>query len=394
MGFYLGKHLVSAEDFDYWTLEEIFKTAELAEVMTGDRYGREGITQILRDETAKPQKALIYTPNDPSLRTAIGSLNAVRMCGGMADTYQGLFSPFSKKVANPSGPKGESLFSIVRTAVILGYDIIFIRNDQIREENTFRNIADLCEQIKLPISIISMGEGDIEHPLQMLADLATIREAKKQELLNGTLNIAFVGDVEDSRTFHSLAFGLAHYGGNLYLLSPPNNVFPEKIWERVASFNQKAILQKGYPRSTLLPHDVLQEGKGGLKRCCVRDPMEVAGEIDVWVFSRFQKNLKDLDKKTLALREKEYQLYSANDALRQTMKKDAIVIHPLPHGIEFPDELDLDIDPRFRHWRGVEKGLWTKIGLLKECFNKNYSLLAFWNQVRHKSKAEAFSRVK
>jgi aspartate carbamoyltransferase catalytic subunit len=45
------------------------------------------------------------------------------------------------------------------------------------------------------------------------------------------------------------------------------------------------------------------------------------------------------------------------------MKKDAIIMHPLPHTEEIAPEVDLD--PRAAYFRQAENGLYVRMALLK-----------------------------
>ena len=159
MSFYKGKHVISSEDFDHYLLENIFQTADLLESMEQDAAGRWELRKVLRkrfdeyawwdpDETAddsKPITALIHTINAASLRTAPGSWQAIRMLGGESVYYHGVLSPFmtARSLKGSVGAKKESLFSIVRTAHELGFEMVLLRSDSIKEEGTFQRVADL-----------------------------------------------------------------------------------------------------------------------------------------------------------------------------------------------------------------------------------------------------------
>jgi aspartate carbamoyltransferase catalytic subunit len=67
------------------------------------------------------------------------------------------------------------------------------------------------------VPIINAGTGSEEHPTQAFIDLYTIRKEKGN--IDG-LRIALVGDLRYGRTVHSLAYALALYNVELYLVSP------------------------------------------------------------------------------------------------------------------------------------------------------------------------------
>ncbi|GEM_PF-6366424 len=399
MGFYLDKHVVSAEHFDYNFLEELFKTADLIESMHKDPAGRWELRKVLRrrydeyvwwdpDETqddSEPFTALIHTIDAPSLRTAPGSWQAMRILGGDAIYYQASgISPFMAARARDGGvgAKKERLFSIAHTAHELKFDTLLLRSDNVKEEGTFRRLADSCEKAGIPISIVSMGEGNFEHPLQMLASLALIRELKGDKLRGGKLKIALIGDVESSRVFHSLPFGLAHYGATIYFVSPEGNVFPEHIWERVQRLNEEVVREKK-PRDAVSTFSIADTGV--LRGQSVHDPFEIIGDIDVCVFSRLQENLKhEKTRRDMQRLQKEFKRMHASPELRAAMPKETLVSHALPSGEEFDEELHFGVDKRFQHWREVEKGLYTKAAVFMYLMKPHYtlSLNYYWNKAK------------
>ncbi len=67
------------------------------------------------------------------------------------------------------------------------------------------------------VPIINAGTGAEEHPTQAFIDLYTMRKEKGK--IDG-LKIALMGDLRYGRTVHSLAYALALFNIELYLISP------------------------------------------------------------------------------------------------------------------------------------------------------------------------------
>ncbi len=67
------------------------------------------------------------------------------------------------------------------------------------------------------VPIINGGTGAEEHPTQAFIDLYTMRREKGS--IDG-LKVALVGDLRYGRTVHSLAYALAMYNIELFLVSP------------------------------------------------------------------------------------------------------------------------------------------------------------------------------
>lgn len=397
MSFYKGRHILSGSDFDYHLLENIFKLAEVIEAMEMDRHGREELSCVLNPIDRKTgrrlgeqKKVLIYSPNAPSLRTAVGSEVAVQLLGGQVNRFQGMFSPFTTEVV---GPKGESLLSVVRTAIAFGYDMIIVRNDNIRAEtDSFHVLVDKIEtlQLKRPFFFLSAGEGYLHHPLQMLTDLSVLREFKREQLMSGSLRLGLVGDVERSRVFRSLVPAMAYYGGTIYSIAPEGMLFPEDVWEEAVRINNEMMLLRSGTESRYRdPIAICTEGRQKLRRVDIRDPFEVASEVDAWIFARLQKNLRADDSPDyLAGIEAQYPRYCMRPELAQAIRNDAIITHSLPDAGQFPEKYHLGEDPRFVQWRGVEKSKYTKAAVIAENCAPNNALIVHWNRARNVSERE------
>lgn len=105
--------------------------------------------------------------------------------------------------------KGESYIDTIKT--LAGYaDAMVIRHPK---EGSARFAADFIDN-----PVINGGDGANQHPTQTLIDLFAIRKGKGRI---GGLNVTLLGDLKYARTMRSLVYGLAMFGANITMVSPP-----------------------------------------------------------------------------------------------------------------------------------------------------------------------------
>lgn len=338
LSFYKGRHLISASDLDFLTKQQIFSETLEIKRLYENADGKKALKRILRKDGQPLRFLLLFW--EASTRTVLSFQRAISILGGHHETIYdaGKFS---------SAAKGETIRSTIR---ILGpaYDCIIMRHDCKEDPEALKTAVDTCGEYGLETSIINAGDGKGEHPTQMLLDLFTVWELRRKEFENGELNYAFVGDLRDSRTIHSCLFGLQDYGAKkIYLISSINNNLPEWLTEKVFLPMEKVI-----------------------------DICPVASEVNVWYFTRYQRGRKGdkCDCKTVTKREIKYaENYGVTDMLLSLMKKNAIVLHPLPHGPEYPLRVDVK-DARFIHYNQADNGFYVRMALLKLLFARDVDL--------------------
>jgi len=229
---------------------------------------------------------------EPSTRTRLSFESAMKRLGGMVIGF-----------AEPgvtSAAKGESLSDSVR--IIEGYcDIIVLRHYL---EGSAQLAADVVE-----IPVINAGDGANQHPTQTFLDLYTIQKTK------GTLEgliIGFLGDLKYGRTVHSLAHALAHFGAEMYFISPP---------------------------SLRMPRDRMEALKDRKVKCHESESlMGISKRLDVIYCTRIQKE-RFADPVEF---EKVRGVYRLSKAMLEEfgIKNDLKVLHPLPRVDEMDESLD------------------------------------------------------
>ncbi len=201
--------------------------------------------------------------------------------------------------------------------------------------------AKLAEFATVPVI---NGLSDLEHPCQILADLLTIHEEKRD--FKG-LKIAYIGD--GNNVAHSLMIGCAKLGMNVSVASPKGYAPDQKI---AAAAYQEA------------------ENHGGILEITT-DPEKAAHQADilytdVWVSMGQDKEQEE--------RLKVFKPYQINKALLSKAKNDSIVLHCLPahRGLEITGEV-MDGE-RSRIFQQAENRLHTQKALLCSLI-KNVSML-------------------
>lgn len=300
------KHILSAKQFaDRPLLEELFRTA--AGMEKRDAEGK------LSAECAGKIAATIFY--EPSTRTRFSFETAMYKLGGNVISAESA-SEFS------SAKKGETLEDTAR--VVGGYvNAIVVRHP---EAGAAERMASTS-----PVPVVNAGDGSKEHPTQALLDLYTIQ--KELGRLDD-LVITFIGDLKYSRTVHSTVYLLPLFRNvRVYCVTPPQLRLPE---EYVAYL-------KG--------HNVPIEESPSVKA--------VAGKTDVLSITRVQKERFPSEAEYNKLKDS----YTIDSTVLSVLKKEAIIMHPLPRVNEIAKEVDDDV--RAAYFRQTKNGVYVRMALLR-----------------------------
>ena len=303
--------VIRAQLFSKNTVEAIFKTAKEMEQMYSS-----GLcpTNLLCGKTLV---SLFY---EPSTRTRLSFESAMIRLGGKVIGTENA-GEFSSKA------KGESLEDTIR--VIGGYgDIIVLRYYK-------KGGAERAQKIS-SIPIINAGDGPGQHPTQALLDLYTIKKSFNK--IDG-LNIALVGDLLNGRTVRSLCYFLAkHYPNNhIYLVSPEKVKMATDITNYLRKY--KVNFEETNDLASILPKvDVVYQTRVQAERLI--NEKELYKEVQI-------------ESKKLIINTRSLRL----------MKKNAIIMHPLPRITEI--SYAVDKDPRALYFQQAQNGLYIRMALLK-----------------------------
>uniref|UniRef100_A0A7S0RLQ6 aspartate carbamoyltransferase n=1 Tax=Pyramimonas obovata TaxID=1411642 RepID=A0A7S0RLQ6_9CHLO len=306
------KNCVEAQQFNREMLDELFDIARKCEsVKPGTPESKELEGYIM--------STLFY---EPSTRTRLSFESAMRKMGGSVLTTEsaGEFS---------SAAKGETLEDSMR--VIEGYaDIIVLRH--------FNAGSAKKAAAAIDAPLINAGDGPGQHPTQALLDAYTIqRELGRLD----NVRVGMVGDLANGRTVRSLTYLLAkNYNDVEFVFVAPPVV---KMGDDVKEFLDRT----------------------GVKWTEVYDLKEVAADVDVLYQTRIQQErFKDRPEEYEQARGK----YIIDQSIMDVMRKDSIVMHPLPRLDEITEEVDAD--PRAAYFRQAKNGLFVRMALVKVLLGK------------------------
>jgi aspartate carbamoyltransferase catalytic subunit len=304
-----NQSIISAKQFSRESVEELINLSLKIEANKKD------YEQSMR---GKVMAVLFF---EPSTRTRLSFESAMLRLGG---SVLGFPSDETSSVK-----KGETLADTIRT--VSNYaDIIVIRHKN-------DGAAKLAQKFS-SVPIINAGSGAQEHPTQGLLDCLTIKDLK------GTLddlNVGLIGDLKYGRTVHSLAIFLSYFKTRMYFISPEQLSMQYRI------------------------NDFLMHNQAQFKE--TRRFQQTLDILDVVYMTRIQKErFSDIEEYN-----KVKDAYILTKEELKFMKKDAIILHPLPRVNEI--SADVDDDPRAKYFQQTNYGLMMRKALIGSILEKNYS---------------------
>jgi len=299
-------HVVESQQFTVPLLQELFERSRGMEKVVA-----RGGTQDYRDRI---MATLFY---EPSTRTRLSFEAAMHRLGGQVLSTEHARAFSSEMV-------GEQLEDTIR--IIAGIaDVIVLRHTE--QDGATRAAA------VSPVPVVNAGDGNGgQHPTQALLDLYTIW--RERGSLDG-LSIAMVGELDRGRTVRSLAYLLSKYERvKIHFVSPPEVQMEPDILEHLDR------------------HGTWHEQEPDLARV-------IAG-VDVLYLTRIKPD-RVRERASLAR-------YHADAATVHRMKKDAMILHPLPRTVELDPAVDRD--PRARYFQQATNGLFVRMALLTMLFDE------------------------
>ncbi len=208
--------------------------------------------------------------------------------------------------------RGESLSDFCRTAEC------YVNCLVVRSANSSL-ITEINNIIQIPV--INAGNGLTEHPTQALADFSVIQK-NVGSLKN--LKISMIGCLRNSRCANSLALLLAPFQPRILMVCPKELALNQEY--QSLAVKRGAVFQHSTSLADAFDDDVVYFTGGTL----------LEDFSDISEYERYHEWFKFPS---------EFFQMSAH----------AIVLHPLPRGLELPKELDSD--PRLRIFEQVRHGL-------------------------------------
>lgn len=297
------RHILTSKQFSRSDLDYIMSEARKMDDILAKWGSRMFDTKIMA--------TLFY---EPSTRTRLSFESAMHRLGGHVIS--------ETDVTFSSQSKWEILADTIR--IISGYaDVIAIRSKNVGD-------ARLASEYS-SVPVINAWDGAGEHPTQSLLDLYTISKEFPGIFENKPLSVTFVGDLRYGRTVHSLSLLLRNFPNvTLSFVAPEHLNLPEE-----------------YQRDTDMFHDSL--------------PTELLASSDVIYMTRVQKERFGDIESYNAVKD----LFVFDEITVNKMKKDAILMHPLPR----VNEITLGVDslPQARYFQQAQNGVPVRMALVKYC---------------------------
>ena len=319
------KHVMLSHQFSIQLLEELFDIADHVKEMTRKPNGIEFLKSLLCHK-----KAMLYF-TQPSTRTFLSFLTACQMVG--MDTGEVRDPSLSSEYKGESQEDGVRVFSSY-------FDMIIMRDPK---PGFCEYMAYLLDNTGRSVPIMNGGSGKDQHPTQALLDLYTMHRSFQEYGGIRKKRYAFVGDLLRGRAVRSSVMLLSQY----------------------KEVEMDFIAPSSFQIATDLEEYLLSQ--------CVKinktDNLEsVISKIDCIYMTRIQDEY-DLSGESNLI---DYSQYSLTPDNVNRMKKDSIILHPLPRRHEISPEVDAD--PRAMYWRQLRNGVYIRAALLLYVFNVAHRL--------------------
>ncbi len=316
------RHVVTVRDFTPSFLESVFRSAAASKSQHAGR-GRGARVRWSPHWNALRDHVMISLFYEASTRTRHSFEAAMARLGGKVITTENA-AEFSSAI------KGETLEDSIR--IESGYgDVIVLRH---KEKGAAARAAAVSD-----VPVINAGDGDGEHPTQALLDLFTIAERFPGRR---DLRVTFVGDLLKGRTVHSLAWLAAMlegtssgFAGRVNFVAPEFMQIPEPVEGLVRNSGLPVALYDGLSPSLIADSDVIYMTRTQSER----HDVEIGGDS-----------------------------YALTESLAESLRADAIVLHPLPRNRELPEAIDRL--PQARYFEQARNGLFVRMAVLLWVFGE------------------------
>lgn len=310
------KHILQSSQFDREWLEYLICLTN--EVRKFNR-SKEGLLYLA---SLLPHRRIMLYFTQPSTRTFLSFHSACQILGAKVSEV--------RDASISSEKKGESIEDSLRT--FSSYvDMIIMRSPV---AGLCNRIASLLDETPRGIPIINAGSGPDEHPTQALLDVYTLsRSFLDCGGIDGK-HICFVGDLKRGRTVRSLAMMLTRFEKmKITFVSPPEFAIAEDLRQVLRASGSVEFEETSQMKQVLGDADAVYMTR-------LQDEYDIHSEsLDV-DYSKFYLRFEDLN----------------------LLKKEAVILHPMPRRAELDPAIDFD--PRARYWRQERNGMWIRVALI------------------------------
>jgi aspartate carbamoyltransferase catalytic subunit len=317
-----------SQQFNRKLLDQLFALATKIRTIAKSKEGLDWLQSLLSHK-----RAMLYFIQ-PSTRTFLSFQSACQILGMKVSEI--------RSTSTSSEAKGESLEDTVRT--FSSYtDLLIMRHF---EEGFAEKTAWLLNKTKRPVPVINGGSGKDQHPTQALLDLYTLNWAFNDKGGIDNKTIAMIGDLKRGRTVRSLTYLLKNYKNIKFVYVSPDYL---KIGEDIKQFLKKHRMK--YTESDNLSKSI--KGVDAIYMTRIQDEYDINHES------------KDID----------YSKFHLKKEHLKHIKKNAIIMHPLPRRDEI--ESAIDDDPRAMYWRQERNGMWMRAAVIAHIFRIENSIMYY-----------------
>lgn len=300
-------------------LKALFDLANKIRKVAKEKGGLDWLQTLLSHK-----RAMLYFVQ-PSTRTFVSFQSACYILGMKVSEI--------RSTSTSSELKGESPEDTIRTFSSYA-DLIIMRHF---EEGMAEKSAWLLNKTRRPISVINGGSGKDQHPTQALLDLYTLDLSFKDKGGIDNKTIVMVGDLKRGRTVRSLSYLLHNYKNVKIVYVSPDYL---KIGDDVKLFLKR----------NKIPY---KESNEMIKFLPEADAVYMTRIQDEYDINNESKNI-------------DYSKYHLKKEHMKLMKKNAIIMHPLPRRQEI--DIAVDNDHRAMYWRQERNGMWIRTALIAYLF--------------------------
>jgi aspartate carbamoyltransferase catalytic subunit len=312
-------HIIDPRIFERGLLDELCELATRVRTLAKSDEGARALRDLL-----PTRRAMLYF-TQPSTRTFLSFNNACHILGMRTSEI--------RDPATSSEVKGESFEDSIRT--FSSYvDVIIMRT---REPGRAAQAARLMDSIPRAVPVINAGSGSDQHPTQALLDIYTLaRSFSERGGIDGKV-IGMMGDLKRGRTVRSLCYLMRNYVGvRLVFIAPEQFAMQDDVKEY--------LNHHGIPYAETQNLDEVLPELDALYVTRMQSEWDSANESRTIDLKRFGVGLRELE----------------------ILKRDGIIMHPLPRGPEI--DRAVDDDPRAMYWRQERNGMWMRVAVLLRIF--------------------------
>ncbi len=326
-------HVLFAQQFNRENLDLLCQIAERARTINKNK--QEGVKFLRKLLSGTHALNFFY---QPSSRTFLSF-----------ETAQETLGMSIRDIRDPSvssEAKGETLEDSIRT--FSSYvDLIIMRYP---EKQAVEKGAWVLNKSDRRIPIINAGSGKDQHPTQALTDIYTLHKSFDGKIDGRT--IVMCGDLKRGRTVRSLSYLMKNYHDmKLIFVSPSHLRMGKDIKDFLTSHN-----------ITYLEEDNLEE---------------IIPLADAIYMTRIQDEWNEKNGQTKKIPEPVDPKYKFKKEYLKLMKKDAVLMHPLPKRDEIDQEVSYSRDKRVVFWRQPRNGVWIRVALIALIFQKQQTILGY-----------------